>query len=141
MYYLGFILPLQFLFYQPSVADGGKGWLLALLLQTRPLHQAALSLAAWHRKAAMRCVSVKAGPAHEENGGKEEGKGFGSEQQLYERSIAGLRGRIETLSQKGLDDGLKDSIEALAYIVQLILLEVSFLEILCERVMVGVTSR
>jgi C6 transcription factor Pro1 len=140
MHYLGFILPLQFLFYQHSVADGGRGWLLALLLQTRPLYHAALSLAAWHRKATMRCESVECGPAHEENGGKEEGKGFKSEQQLYGLSIAGLRGRIESLSQKGPDDGLKDSIEALAYIVQLILLEASFLEILCERVMVGVTS-
>lgn len=49
---------------------------------------------------------------------------------LYVRAIAGLRRRIETLSQKGLDEGLKDSIEVLACIVQLILLKVSFLEIL-----------
>jgi hypothetical protein len=73
--------------------------------------------------------------------GKRREREFRSEQQLYRLSIAGLSGRIETLSQKGPDDGLKDSIEALAYIVQLILLEVSFLKIPCERVMVGVTSR
>lgn len=47
-------------------------------------------------------------------------------------AILGLRGRIETLSQIGLDDVLKDSVEVSASVIQLILLEVSFLEIVQE---------
>lgn len=35
--------------YRPSIADGGRGWLLSLLLQTKPLYHASLALAAYHR--------------------------------------------------------------------------------------------
>ena len=62
---------------------------------------------------------------HGETVEQEQKNGFGYDRQLYVRAIAGLRSRIGILSQKGPDEGLKDSIEVLAFIVQLILLEVS----------------
>jgi hypothetical protein len=129
MHYFDHILPLQFPFYQPSIADGGRGWLLALLLQTRPLYDAALSLAAWHRNATMRRDPSKGKLDHGETREQGHEQAWGCEEHLYGRAIAGLRERIEILSQKGPEEGLKGSIEVLACIVQLILLEVSFLEL------------
>jgi len=132
MHFFDIILPLQFPFYQPPVADGWKGWMLALLLQTRPLYDAALSLSAWHRNSIMRAESGKRSPDHGETGDKRQVTESRFEQQLYAHAIAGLRGRVGTLSQMGPDDGLKNSIEVLASVVQLILLEVSFFEIVQE---------
>src|SRR5690349_21404916 len=44
MHYLDHVFPLQFRFYQPSAWDGGRGWLLITLMETKPLYHAALSL-------------------------------------------------------------------------------------------------
>jgi hypothetical protein len=48
MHYLDHIFPLQFPFYKPSVSEGGRGWLLDLILRTRPLFHAVLSLKLCH---------------------------------------------------------------------------------------------
>jgi C6 transcription factor Pro1 len=39
--------------YKPGILDGGRGWLLALLLRTKPLYHAALALSAYH------CQTIK----------------------------------------------------------------------------------
>ncbi len=49
MHYLDVVFPLQFPFYRPTACEGGRGWLLAILTQTKPLYHAALSIAAYHR--------------------------------------------------------------------------------------------
>lgn len=36
--------------YNPRILEGGRGWLLALLLSTKPLYHAALALSAYHRR-------------------------------------------------------------------------------------------
>jgi hypothetical protein len=36
--------------YKPGILEGGRGWLLALLLRTKPLYHAALALSAYHRR-------------------------------------------------------------------------------------------
>jgi hypothetical protein len=95
----------------------------------RPLYDAALGLAIWHWNATMRHGPGKGNLHHGETGEQGQKNGFGYEEQLYVRTIAGLRSRIDILSQKGPDEGLKDSLEVLAGIVRLILLEASFLEI------------
>lgn len=50
MHYLDQVFYIQFRFYSPSVSSGGRGWLLSLLLQTKPLYHAALSLSAFHQQ-------------------------------------------------------------------------------------------
>ncbi|KAH8805306.1 fungal-specific transcription factor domain-containing protein [Xylogone sp. PMI_703] len=55
MHYLDTVFPLQFRFYDPSIEERGRGWLLYLLLQTKPLYHAACSLAAYHRQT-MYCL-------------------------------------------------------------------------------------
>ncbi|KAH8674806.1 fungal-specific transcription factor domain-containing protein [Tricladium varicosporioides] len=50
MHYLDHVFPLQFRFYESSLEEGGRGWLLSLLLECKPLYHAACSLAAYHRQ-------------------------------------------------------------------------------------------
>lgn len=49
MHYLDQVFSLQFRFHVPSIGSGGRGWLLWLLTETKPLYHAALSLGALHR--------------------------------------------------------------------------------------------
>jgi C6 transcription factor Pro1 len=46
MHYLDHVFFVQFRFHTPSISAGGRGWLLSLLTQTKPLYHAALSLSA-----------------------------------------------------------------------------------------------
>lgn len=49
MHFLDVVFYLQYPMYKSSVHEGGRGWLLSLLLNTRPLYHAALALSAYHR--------------------------------------------------------------------------------------------
>jgi hypothetical protein len=112
MHFFDYVLPIQFPFYQPAAADGGRGWFLALLLQSPPLYNAALSLAAHHQNS-LRPKGLPTTIDDEEH-----------EQQLYVLAIGNLRQHIEVLRRKTAEDSLKDSIQVLACIFQLIMLEV-----------------
>jgi hypothetical protein len=118
MHYLDAVLPLQFPFYSPSAAAGGRGWILALLRENKPSYFAALSMAAHHRN------SILQNDDELDNIGIDARR---QELELYRLAIKGLQERIEVLQAKGPREGLKDGIEVLACIVQLILLEVSLL--------------
>ncbi|KAH8669738.1 fungal-specific transcription factor domain-containing protein [Tricladium varicosporioides] len=50
MHFLDTVFPLQYPMYKPGVLEGGRGWLLALLLRTKPLYHAALALSVYHRR-------------------------------------------------------------------------------------------
>ncbi|KAF2692227.1 hypothetical protein K458DRAFT_285803 [Lentithecium fluviatile CBS 122367] len=50
MHFLDKVFPLQYPMYQPDIFEGGRGWLLALLLRTKPLYYAALALSSYHRR-------------------------------------------------------------------------------------------
>ncbi|KAH9219080.1 fungal-specific transcription factor domain-containing protein [Leptodontidium sp. 2 PMI_412] len=49
MHFLDHVFPLQHPMYKPNIADGGRSWLLSLLLRTKPLYHASLALSAYHR--------------------------------------------------------------------------------------------
>ena len=50
MHFLDKVFPLQYPMYNPGIQEGGRGWLLALLLRTKPLFYAVLALSAYHRR-------------------------------------------------------------------------------------------
>jgi hypothetical protein len=50
MHFLDNVFPLQYPMYKPGIPEGGRGWLLALLIRTKPLYHAALALSAYHRR-------------------------------------------------------------------------------------------
>jgi hypothetical protein len=53
MHFLDTIFPLQYPMYRAELMHGGRGWLLALLLRTKPFYHAALALSAYHRRTAL----------------------------------------------------------------------------------------
>ncbi|KAG4426794.1 hypothetical protein IFR04_000225 [Cadophora malorum] len=61
MHFLDHVFPLQHPMYKPQIAEGGRSWLLSLLLRTKPLYHASLALSAYHRGnillASQRCVA------------------------------------------------------------------------------------
>ena len=50
MHFLDSVFPLQYPMYKPGILEGGRGWLLAVVLRTKPLYHAALALSAYHRR-------------------------------------------------------------------------------------------
>ncbi|KAF4627072.1 hypothetical protein G7Y89_g11081 [Cudoniella acicularis] len=50
MHFLDNVFPLQYPMYKPNLREGGRGWLLSLLLRTKPLYHAALALSVYHRR-------------------------------------------------------------------------------------------
>jgi hypothetical protein len=50
MNFLDNVFPLEFPLYRPEILEGGRGWLLALLLRTEPLYHTALAFSAYHRR-------------------------------------------------------------------------------------------
>ncbi|KAH8900583.1 hypothetical protein GQ53DRAFT_835565 [Thozetella sp. PMI_491] len=60
MHFLDSVFPLQYPFYRPDIAQGGRGWLLSMLLNNKPLYHAALATSAYHRRICMRPKESKA---------------------------------------------------------------------------------
>lgn len=54
MHYLDHVFAIQFRFHVPTVSSGGRGWLLYLLTETKPLYSAVLSLGALHQHTLLR---------------------------------------------------------------------------------------
>jgi hypothetical protein len=52
MHFLDHVFPLQYPVYKPAIQEGGRGWLLSALLQTKSLYHAALALSAYHYQTA-----------------------------------------------------------------------------------------
>jgi hypothetical protein len=54
MNFLDNVFPLQYPMYQPmyqpGIMNGGRGWLLSMLLLTKPFYHAALTMSAYHRR-------------------------------------------------------------------------------------------
>lgn len=50
MHFMDYVFPLQFPMYKPKIKEGGRGWLLPLVLRTKPLYHAALMFAMYHRR-------------------------------------------------------------------------------------------
>ncbi|KAG6010747.1 hypothetical protein E4U21_004135 [Claviceps maximensis] len=56
MHFLDQVIPAQYPFYRPQPIDGGRGWLLSLLLHSKSLFHGALALSSYHR-----LISILAG--------------------------------------------------------------------------------
>ncbi|KAF7934496.1 hypothetical protein BELL_0318g00120 [Botrytis elliptica] len=54
MHFVDNVFPLQYPMYKPAVSEGGRGWLLSLLLKTKPLYHASIGLSAYHRGVVLR---------------------------------------------------------------------------------------
>lgn len=59
MHFVDIVFPLQYPMYRPNVMEGGRGWLLSLLLRTKPLYHASLALSAYHRGTVLLAASLR----------------------------------------------------------------------------------
>lgn len=115
MHFFDHVLPLQFRFYNPSILEGGRGWLLSILTRTKPLYHVALSLAAYHqqsilvRESGISCTDSLA-----------------KLQERHIECIKVLRYHLEKFSVRAEVDTCGDTVEIMACIALLIALEVSF---------------
>lgn len=50
MHFIDTVFSLQFPTYSPDVIDGGRGWLLVILLRSKPFYHAALAISSYHRR-------------------------------------------------------------------------------------------
>ena len=129
MHYLDYVFPLQFPFYEHSATNGGRGWLLSLLMQLEPLYHAALSISSYHKHFEELTQEYEV-----EFGSIEDMRDFPvccrleaqlSEHNLTLRKISQLLGNLGELEkgQSGLQ--LRKYIELIACMTTLISLEVS----------------
>jgi Fungal specific transcription factor domain len=95
--------------YEAPLVYGGKAWLSSFIVQTKPLYNAVLSIAAYHQRSLLES----------DKSSKEE------EETLHIMALNVLREDIKNLGQKTHTNGLKGGIKALACVVQLITFEVS----------------
>ena len=115
MHFLDVVWPLQFPFFNPH----DRGWVLALYMRSKPLYNAGLTLAAYSKNLALS--SIESSSLLSQN----------NQERFYTMALRGLRDHIGILSQKGNMEGLKDSIDAIACVNQLIMFEVSLNKSLC----------
>lgn len=85
MHYFDYIFPLQFPYYEDRAESGGRGWLFWLLMRSRPLNQAILTLSALHHHTTFA-------PSARD-----------TENELIEYHTRALQGLRQALGQDGVD--------------------------------------
>ena len=118
MNYLDHVFPLQFNCYVPPVVELGRGWLLALLTRTKPLYHAALALSAFY----IHSVILKTGKGRTRcmHNHWEAMKSY------HALAFQELQIQISASNHGEKVASLKENIEILACIIQLISFEVRF---------------
>ncbi|KUJ13543.1 uncharacterized protein LY89DRAFT_672750 [Mollisia scopiformis] len=106
MYYMDCVFPMQFKMYNPAPAEGGRGWLLSLLLRTPPLYYMSLALAA-------HCMEVLEIP-----NGSDESKGVTSAQ--LASALQNLQQYITMFNEQPGPGSLEENIKVLVCIMQMI---------------------
>lgn len=113
MHYLDHVFFIQFRFHTPSLSSG-RGWLLSLLIRTKPLYHAALSLSAFHRQSLLV----------EQESGQAEIDYLHELRHHHDLTLKELRNFIQSnnknVSEQGAFDG---NIQILACMIQLISFE------------------
>jgi hypothetical protein len=116
MYYFDVVFPSQFPVYNPTSSEGGRGWLLHIILRTKPLYHAALSMAAYHQRLQRREVVVSR---------TYETCAAATLQTHHYLAVNELRNHLDSFRQEERAQSLEGNTEVLGCIVFLILLEVS----------------
>jgi hypothetical protein len=112
MTYLDYIFPLQYYFYQPSAAERGRGWVLSMLLRSKPLYYTALAFSAVGRVFASRNDVIHETQALEEL------------DHHHSLALAGLAQQLEELPTLSGQEHLKLGVEILACTIQFLSIEV-----------------
>lgn len=120
MHFLDNVFPLQHPMYKPGVTEGGRGWLLSLLLRTKPLYHASLALSSYHRGSVMLATERYKNPCILE----QQEKHLAICLEEFQRAIKEVGNWVM------LKACPKDTLGLMACVVQLIYFEVSHFPIL-----------
>ena len=114
MHFLDHVFPLEYPFYNPSIFDGGRGWILFLLMRMKPLYHAVLNISAYHHSALIRAKNSTC-----------KFQTWNELQKHHTLALQELHQDMEELCGSR-QDNLDESIDVLASIVQMISFEVTF---------------
>ena len=116
MAYLDYVFPLLFPFYRPSILEGGRSWLLVLLMKNKGLCHTAISLVSYF----LSVVPVIPGPAHQMCSSKT----WEELQKQTDLAIKTVQFDLESVNNRGVHNDLHDSAYLMESIVQLLGFEV-----------------
>ena len=118
MSYLDYAFPVLFPFYQPSILEGGRAWLLTLALKYTAFYHNIVGLAAYFYCA----VPVLPGPEHDACALKAQ-----TELQIQmEKAVQGVQDSLRSVTHAGIHNSLSENIRLLGNIVQFVNFEVAF---------------
>lgn len=100
--------------YKPDIFDGGRGWLLTILMRTKPLYHAAMALSSYHRRV---MVFSRTGPTC---------RAIGTLQQEthLEICLVEFREAMKSVNHYVMTNKFHDGISTVTSIVQLVFFEV-----------------
>ncbi|KAL3426606.1 C6 transcription factor [Phlyctema vagabunda] len=110
MHFLDYVFPLQYPLYKPRIAEGGRGWLLPLLMRSKPLFHAALGVSAYHRETMLLTESRNAQCI----------KAIAEQEKHLERCLKEFRESLEAVGRWIHQSCPKDGLGILSTSVQLI---------------------
>jgi hypothetical protein len=113
MHFLDHVFPLEFPFYNPSMFEGGRGWILSLLMRTKPLYHAALSISAYHHTALNRAKNTMC-----------KIETWNELQKHHTLALQELHQDMRELDHSEEESNINERIDALASIVQMVSFEV-----------------
>jgi hypothetical protein len=114
MHFFDHVLPLQFRFYNPSILEGGRGWLLSFLTRIKPLYNVVLSLAAYHQQSVLvRETGISCTAS------------LTKLQERHIECIRVLRHYLADISDRAKGHTCEETVDIMASIAMLIALEVS----------------
>ncbi|KAH8582381.1 fungal-specific transcription factor domain-containing protein, partial [Bisporella sp. PMI_857] len=116
MTYLDYVFPVLFPFYRPSMLEGGRSWLLALLMKNKGLCHTVISLTSYF----FSIVPIMSGPAHQLCASKT----WEELQKQADLAIKIVQHNLRDVSRRGIHSDLQESAYLMESIVQLLGFEV-----------------
>jgi hypothetical protein len=117
MHFLDEVFPLQYPMYRPHIFEGGRGWLLGLLLRTKPLYHASLALSSYHRR-----MSI-----HEKLSERCRALSFVRQGEQLQACLVEVQHAIRSVDRFVQHGAPSDGMGVVSSIVQLVFFEVNFM--------------
>ncbi|KAH8202740.1 hypothetical protein TruAng_003116 [Truncatella angustata] len=115
MVYLDYVFPYISPFYRPPLLQGGRGWLLVLLMRNKPLFHAALSLASYFFSVMISSSILGHESCHQNN--------WNELLKQQELAIQSLQSSMQWLTGRGVANCFREAIHCLEGINQLLLFD------------------
>lgn len=113
MHFFDHVFPTEYPFYRAHIFEGGRGWLMSLVMRSRPLYHAALSVSAYHQTALITAKSTQC-----------RYQTWQAIQEHHTLALQELQKNMVDLRSREITLSIEDGVDVLASIVQLTSFEV-----------------